>query len=80
MNSTHEQPTDTVRMTPRLLWFLRILIVVQSLGYAAKLVSPSSLNSFLLASMGDPFVTNLDDSVRIFLWLACLALLVIVNL
>ena len=77
MNSTHEQPTDTVRMTPRLLWFLRILIVVQSLGYAAKLVSPSSLNSFLLASMGDPFVTNLDDSVRIFLWLACLALLVI---
>ena len=58
-------------MNNRLLWFLRILIVVQSLGYAAKLVAPSALNSFLLDSMGDPFVTNLDRSVQVFLWIAC---------
>jgi hypothetical protein len=64
-------------MTPRFLWFLRILIVVQSLGYAAKLVGPSALNSFLLESMGDPFVTNLDRSVQVFLWIACAALLVL---
>ena len=58
-------------MNDRLLWFLRILIVIQSLGYAAKLVGPSALNSFLLGSMGDPFVSNLDRSVQIFLWIAC---------
>ena len=58
-------------MNTRLLWFLRILIVIQSLGYAAKLVGPSALNSFLLDSMGDPFVTNLDGSVQVFLWIAC---------
>ena len=58
-------------MNNRLLWFLRILIVIQSLGYAAKLAEPSSLNSFLLESMGDPFVSNLDRSIQVFLWIAC---------
>jgi len=58
-------------MNDRFLWFLRILIVIQSLGYAAKLVGPSALNSFLLESMGDPFVSNLDRSVQVFLWIAC---------
>jgi hypothetical protein len=62
-------------MTPRILWFLRILVVVQSLGYAAKLVAPSALNSFLLESMGDPFVSNLDRSVQVFIWIACATLL-----
>ncbi len=62
-------------MTPRILWFLRILIVVQSLGYAAKLAAPSALNSFLLQSMGDPFVSNLDRSVQVFIWIACATLL-----
>ena len=62
-------------MNNRLLWFLRILVVVQSLGYAAKLAAPSALNSFLLGSMGDPFVTNLDRSVQIFLWFSSAALL-----
>ena len=54
-------------MNDRFLWFLRILVVIQCLGYAAKLVGPSSLNSFLLGSMGDSFVTNLDRSVQLFL-------------
>jgi hypothetical protein len=62
-------------MNDRFLWFLRILIVIQSLGYAAKLVGPSALNSFLLGSMGDPFVTSLDRSVQIFLWFSSAALL-----
>ncbi|MBT3636051.1 MAG: hypothetical protein HN531_03860, partial [Opitutae bacterium] len=62
-------------MNNRLLWFLRILVVVQSLGYAAKLAAPSALNSFLLGSMGDPFVTNLDRSVQIFIWFSSAALL-----
>ena len=62
-------------MNDRFLWFLRILIVIQSLGYAAKLVGPSALNSFLLGSMGDPFLTNLDRSVQIFLWFSSAALL-----
>ena len=62
-------------MNNRLLWFLRILIVIQSLGYAAKLVGPSALNSFLLESMGDPFVSNLDRSVHVFLWIASTTLL-----
>ncbi|MBT3637932.1 MAG: hypothetical protein HN531_13410 [Opitutae bacterium] len=62
-------------MNDRFLWFLRILIVIQSLGYAAKLVGPSALNSFLLGSMGDPFVTNLDRSVQIFIWFSSAALL-----
>ena len=57
-------------MNNRFLWFLRILVVIQCLGYAAKLVGPSSLNSFLLGSMGDSFVTNLDRSVQLFLWCA----------
>jgi hypothetical protein len=64
-------------MNKRFLWFLRILIVVQSLGYAAKLAAPSALNSFLLESMGDPFVSNLDRSVQVFLWSSCAALLVL---
>ena len=62
-------------MNNRFLWFLRILVIVQSLGYAAKLVAPSALNSFLLGSMGDPFVTHLDRSVQVFLWLSSAALL-----
>ena len=62
-------------MNDRFLWFLRILIVIQSLGYAAKLVGPSALNSFLLGSMGDPFVSNLDRSVHVFLWIASTTLL-----
>lgn len=62
-------------MNDRYFWFLRILIVIQSLGYAAKLVAPSALNSFLLQSMGDPFVTNLDRSVHVFLWIASTTLL-----
>ena len=40
-------------MYQNLIWFLRILIVIQSLGYAAKLAAPSALNSYLLGSMGD---------------------------
>ena len=62
-------------MNDRFLWFLRILIVIQSLGYAAKLVGPSALNSFLLGPMGDPSVTNIDRSVQVFLWFSSVALL-----
>ena len=45
------------------------------MGYAAKLAAPSALNSFLLGSMGDPFVTYLDQSVQVFLWFSSAALL-----
>jgi hypothetical protein len=62
-------------MNKNLLWFLRILVIVQSMGYAAKLAAPSALNSFLLGSMGDPFVTYLDQSVQVFLWFSSAALL-----
>ena len=62
-------------MNKNLLWFLRILVIVQSMGYAAKLAAPSALNSFLLGSMGDPFVTYLDQSVQAFLWFSSTALL-----
>ena len=58
-------------MNNRFIWFLRILIIIQSLGYAAKLAAPSALNSFLLGSMGDPFVTYLDRLVQVFIWFAC---------
>ena len=58
-------------MNSGFIWFLRILIIIQSLGYAAKLAAPSALNSFLLGSMGDPFVTYLDRSVQVFIWFAC---------
>ena len=33
-------------MQQKLIWFLRILIVIQSLGYAAKLAAPSTLVQF----------------------------------
>ncbi|MBT3668250.1 MAG: hypothetical protein HN548_12300 [Opitutae bacterium] len=62
-------------MNNNFLWFLRILVIVQSMGYAAKLAAPSALNSFLLGSMGDPFVTYLDQSVQAFLWFSSTALL-----
>jgi hypothetical protein len=62
-------------MNKNLLWFLRILVIVQFMGYAAKLAAPSALNSFLLGSMGDPFVTYLDQSVQVFLWFSSAALL-----
>ena len=62
-------------MNNRFLWFLRILVIIQALGYAAKLVAPSALNSFLLGPMGDPSVTNLDRSVQVFLWFSSVALL-----
>ena len=58
-------------MNSGFIWFLRILIIIQSLGYAAKLAAPSALNSFLLGSMGDPFVTYLDRLVQVFIWFAC---------
>jgi hypothetical protein len=62
-------------MNNRFLWFLRILVIIQALGYAAKLVAPSALNSFLLGPMGDPSVTNVDRSVQVFLWFSSVALL-----
>ena len=62
-------------MNNHFFWFLRILVIVQSLGYAAKLVAPSALNSFLLGSMGDPFLTHMDRSVQVFLWFSSAALL-----
>ena len=62
-------------MNNRFLWFLRILVIIQALGYAAKLVAPSALNSFLLGPMGDPSVTNIDRSVQVFLWFSSVALL-----
>ena len=64
-------------MQQKLIWFLRILIVIQSLGYAAKLAAPSALNSYLLGSMGGAFVLALDHSVWLFLLFASGALLVL---
>ena len=57
-------------MQQNLIWFLRILIVIQSLGYAAKLAAPSALNSYLLGSMGGAFVSDLDYAVWLFLLVA----------
>lgn len=64
-------------MQQKLIWFLRILIVIQSLGYAAKLAAPSALNSYLLGSMGGAFVSDLDYAVWLFLLVASGALLVL---
>ena len=64
-------------MYQNLIWFLRILIVIQSLGYAAKLAAPSALNSYLLGSMGGSFVSGLDHAVWLFLLFASVALLVL---
>ena len=64
-------------MQQKLIWFLRILIVIQSLGYAAKLAAPSVLNSYLLGSMGGAFVSGLDHAVWFSLLLASGALLVL---
>ena len=63
-------------MQQHLIWFLRILIVIQSLGYAAKLAAPSALNSYLLGSRGGSFVSGLDHAVWLFLLFASVALLV----
>ena len=64
-------------MQQNLIWFLRILVVIQSLGYAAKLAAPSALNSYLLGSMGGSFVSGLDHSVWLFLLFSSAALLVL---
>ena len=58
----------------RLLWFLRWLVVVQCAGYAAKLSTPSSLNSLLLESLGDGIVSGVDAWAAIILWIAVLSL------
>ena len=60
-------------MQQNLIWFLRILIVIQSLGYAAKLAAPSALNSYL----GGKLVYDLDHAVWFFLLLASGAVLVL---
>ena len=57
-------------MQQKLIWFLRILIVIQSLGYAAKLAEPSALNSYLLGSMGGKLVYDLDYAIWFFLLFA----------
>ena len=54
-------------MQQKLIWFLRILIVIQSLGYAAKLAAPSALNSYLLGSVGGKLVYELDYAIWFFL-------------
>lgn len=64
-------------MSNRLLFFLRLLVLIQFLGYAAKLDAPSALNSFLLDSMGDPFVSILDQAVQVFIWFACIAIFIL---
>ena len=64
-------------MQQKLIWFLRILIVIQSLGYAAKLAAPSALNSYLLGSMGGKLVYDLDYTIWFFLLLASGAVLVL---
>ena len=50
---------------------------MQSLGYAAKLAAPSTLNSYLLGSMGGAFVSDLDYAAWFFLLVASGALLVL---
>jgi hypothetical protein len=57
-------------MQQNLIWFLRMLIVIQSLGYAAKLAAPSALNSYLLGSMGGKLVYDLDYAIWFFLLFA----------
>ena len=57
-------------MQQKLIWFLRILIVIQSLGYAAKFAAPSALNSYLLGSMGGKLVYDLDYAIWFFLLFA----------
>ena len=47
----------------RLLWWLRWMVAVQCAGYAAQLAAPSSLNAWLLDSLGDSFVSGLDTLV-----------------
>ena len=64
-------------MQQKMIWFLRILIVIQSLGYAAQLAAPSALNSYLLGPMGGAFVSELDYAVWFSLLLASGALLVL---
>jgi hypothetical protein len=58
----------------RLLWCLRCMVVVQCVGYVIQLDWPSSLNSWLLDSMGDPFVEELDSVIAGFLWVSIVAL------
>jgi len=67
---------DLLVMSNRILFFLRLLVLIQFLGYAAKLDGPSALNSFLLVSMGDPFVSIFDRAVQVSIWFACTALLI----
>ncbi len=58
----------------RLLWWLRWMVTVQCAGYAAQLAAPSSLNAWLLDSLGDSFVSGLDTLVAAVLWAAVVAL------
>ncbi|MFP6900334.1 MAG: hypothetical protein VCA36_05290 [Opitutales bacterium] len=58
----------------RFLWLLRWMVTVQCVGYAAQLAGPSSLNAWLLDSLGDPFVSGLDAWVSAFLWSSLVAL------
>ena len=50
------------------------MVAIQCVGYAIQLNWPSSLNSWLLDSMGDPFVRSLDSLVGYFLWASIMSL------
>ncbi|MBG31193.1 MAG: hypothetical protein CMI31_14525 [Opitutae bacterium] len=65
---------QTFDLSSRLLWYLRWLVVFQCAGYAAQLATPSSLNSWLLESLGDSAVSALDAWVARILWIATVAL------
>ncbi len=60
--------SQTFAPSNRILWWLRWMVAIQCVGHAAYLEGPSSLNAWLLDSLGDSFVSGLDAWVSVFLW------------